>query len=96
MFRLRSKTIWVKENFANAYLHNNMLCDLCKLFPCTQSHILHCPKLTTTIVVDNKLKLNENYLYGNVEQQLVYVKIFKLFWDLREKIVAEQSDDEEI
>ena len=48
------------------------------------------------MVVDNKLKLNENYLYGNVEQQLVYVKIFKLFWDLREKIVAEQSDDEEI
>ena len=96
LFRLRSKTIWVKENFANAYLHNNMLCDLCKLFPCTQSHILHCPKLTTTMVVDNKLKLNENYLYGNVEQQLVYVKIFKLFWDLREKIVAEQSDDEEI
>ena len=47
------------------------------------------------MVVDNKIKLNESFLYGSVEQQLVYVKIYKLFWDLREKVVAEQSDEEE-
>ena len=54
LFKLRSKTILVKENFKNAYLNNDMLCELCLLFPCTQSHPLQCPKLNTNLLVDNK------------------------------------------
>ena len=95
MVQVKIQNYLGQGEFPYAYLHNNMLCELCKLFPCTQSHTLHCPKLTTTMVVDNKIKLNESFLYGSVEQQLVYVKIYKLFWDLREKVVAEQSDEEE-
>ena len=33
LFKLRSKTIQTKDNFPNAYLNNNMLCELCQLFP---------------------------------------------------------------
>ena len=88
LFRLRSKTLSVKENFKNAYLNNNMLCDLCSLFPCTQSHPLQCPKLNQTIIVEEKTILNDNFIYGSVEQQLVYVKIFKHFWELRENLLS--------
>lgn len=52
LFKLRSKTVQVKANFKNAYLNNDMLCDLCKLFPCTQSHLLQCPQLNLSLVVD--------------------------------------------
>ena len=84
LFQLRAKTVSVKENFKNAFLNNNMLCDLCKLFPCTQSHPLQCPLLKTRIMVDKKLDLSDKFLYGDVDQQLVYVKIYKQFRDLRE------------
>ena len=49
LFKLRSRTIQTKENFQNAYLNNDMLCELCKLFPCTQFHPLQCPSLMTKI-----------------------------------------------
>ena len=93
LFKLRSKTIWVKDNFRNAYLDNDMLCDLCKLFPCTQAHPLQCPQLMTTMIVDKKLNINDNFIYGDVDQQLVYVKIYKQYWELREQLLLEQSED---
>ena len=75
------------------YFNNDMLCDLCKLFPCTQSHLLQCPKLTTSMVVDKKVDISDSFLYGDVDQQLVYVKIYQQFWDLREQMLAEQNED---
>ena len=82
----------MKENFKNAYINNNMLCDLCKLFPCTQAHPLQCPMLKTRIIVDTKLNLNDKFLYGDVDQQLVYVKIYKQFWDFRVELIAVQAN----
>ena len=70
LFRLRSQTIQVKEIFSNAYFNNDMLCDLCKLFPCTQSHILQCPELTPMFMVDTKLNISDAWIYGTVGQQL--------------------------
>ena len=88
LFSLRSKTVLVKENFKNAYQNNNMLCELCQLFSCTQSHPLQCPKLNTKIIVDKKIKLTEQFIYGDVDQQLLYVKIYKQFWDLRTEMLS--------
>ena len=93
LFKLRSKTVWVKGNFPNAYLENNMLCELCRLFPCIQSHPLQCPKLTSSLIVEEKLNISEKFIYGYVDQQLLYVKIYKQHWDLREKRLKEQSED---
>ena len=93
LFQLRAKTINVKENFKNAYLNNDMLCDLCRLFPCTQSHLLQCPKLKTRMIVDQKLNLSEKFLYGTVDQQLLYVKIYSQFWDLREQLLTEETNE---
>jgi hypothetical protein len=70
-----------------------MVCDLCRLFPGTQSHPIQCPKVTTSMMVDKRLDISDNFLYGDVDQQLVYVKIYKQFWDLREPMLAEQNED---
>ena len=90
LFRLRSKTISVKQNFPNAYMNNDMLCDLCNLFTCTQEHPLQCPALAGSLVVDKSVKLTERFIYGSTEEQLVYVKIYQHFWDLREKLLKEK------
>ena len=81
LFKLRSETINVKKNFANAYLNNDMLCDLC--------HVL-----SGTLVVDKSVDLIEKFIYGTVEQQVVYVKIYKHFWDLREKILDKNTEND--
>ena len=93
LFQLRAKTVLVKENFQNAFFNNNMLCDLCKLFPCTQSHPLQCPKLLTKIIVDQRVNLSDKFVYGDVDQQLLYVKIYAQFLELREKMLSEQENE---
>ena len=90
LFSLRSRTILVKENFKNANYNNDMLCELCKLFPCTQSHITECPQLRTQIVVDKILKISETFIYSDVDQQLVYVKMFNKFCELRKHKLNEE------
>ena len=90
LFKLRSRTVQVKDNFKQAYLDNNMLCELCQLFPCTQAHPLQCPKLTVNLIVDRSLNLNEKFIFGTTDQQLLYIKIYKEFWDLRESIMNEK------
>jgi hypothetical protein len=90
LFKLRSRTIQTKENFQNAYLNNNMLCELCKLFPCTQFHPLQCPSLMTRIMVDENVKISEKHVYGSVDQQLLFVKIYTQFWDLRQDIMQDK------
>ena len=90
LFKLRSKTVFVKDNFKNAYQNNDMLCELCKMFTCTQTHPLQCPELIINLVVDKTLNLNESFLFGSVDQQLIYVKIYKQFWDMRENILSKK------
>ena len=43
------------------------------------------------IVMDSTVKISENYVYGDVDQQLLYVKIYKEFWDLREKLLEKEE-----
>jgi hypothetical protein len=91
LFKLRSRTIQTKENFQNAYMKNDMLCELCKLFPCTQFHPLQCPSLLMTrIMVDKNVNISEKHVYGSVDQQLLFVKIYTQFWDLRQEIMQDK------
>ena len=43
------------------------------------------------IVMDSTVKISENYVYGDVDQQILYVKIYKEFWDLREKLLEKDK-----
>ena len=84
LFKLRSKTLDVKENFKG--LSNNLWCTSCGLFRETQGHLLQCPELVSTLnYLDVKpSKLNENFIYGNIEQQQQMVKIYTDVLDERE------------
>ena len=92
LFKLRSRTIQVKDNFKNAYINNDMLCVLCKMFRCTQSHILQCPSINSKIIVDKKQTISEKFIYGSVDEQLVYVKIYEQFWGIREEMINDQEN----
>ena len=80
----------MKQNFPNAYVNNDMLCDLCNLFPCTQEHHLQCPVFAGSLVVDKGGKLTEKFNSWSTNEQLVYVKIYKHFLDLRDKLLKQK------
>ena len=86
LFKLRSKTLDVKENFKG--LNSNPWCISCGLFPETQSHLLQCPQLVIDLTyLDIKAStLNENYIYGSLKQQQMIVKIYSDILEVREKL----------
>ena len=91
LFKLRSRTVLVKDNFKNAYLNNDMLCELCNLCTCTQSHPLQCPRINSRIIVDNQTNVSDKFIYGTVDEHLLYVRIYKQFWDIKEEMISEQK-----
>ena len=85
LFKLRSKTLDVKANFKG--LNSNPWCISCGLFPETQSHLLQCPQLVIDLTyLDMKASsLNENYIYGNLKQQKMIIRIYNDIIEVREK-----------
>ena len=69
-------------------LNSDMICDLCKLFTCTQEHVLVCPVLVhKCTVVNTSIRIEHNFIHGSVDQQLLYVSVYSKFWDKREAIL---------
>ena len=91
LFKLRSKTIEVKANFPG--IGNNNLCISCGLFPETQAHLLHCSVLTSKLsyVWDNTSVLNEDDIYGSIENQKVIVNIYTDLLAIREQLKNEHQ-----
>jgi hypothetical protein len=95
LFKLRSKTLDVKENFRG--LNNNPWCISCGLFPETQSHLLQCPQLVIGLKYPNlkTSRLNENFIHGNMEQQQMIEKIYSEVLEIRENFLQTLENDEE-
>ena len=89
--------MWVERSrgeskgFKGSQGDNNMLCNLYGIFLCTQMHILQCSKLTIYLVVDQSVQLSEKCIYGKVDKQLIFVKIYNQFWKLRGKIMNDNK-----
>ena len=85
LFSLRSRTIETKENFRNKY--NDNLCDICKLFLCTQAHILQCPEIVKNTSYKNQEKMAPEMIYGNTDQQLKIIKVYQENLSIREHLL---------
>ena len=44
--------------------------------------------------MDKKVTLSDKDIFGSVDKQLLYVNIYKQFWELREKTLSEMKDDD--
>ena len=86
LFKLRSKTLDVKQNFLGQ--HKNPWCTSCGLFQETQSHLLQCPELVPQLkyLSGKTSTLNENFVYGSIKQQKMIVKIFGDILEIRENL----------
>ena len=86
LFKLRSRTIQVKNNFRNAN-QDNLQCELCHLLICTQEHVTACPQLTQKIRIVNTAKVKHSDIFGNVDRQLTYIRIYNQFWQERISLI---------
>ena len=93
LFALRSRTLDVKGNFKNQ--NSNPWCISCGLFQETQGHLLQCPPLVQNLnyLQGQSSKLDDKYIYGNIEQQIEIVNIYSDILEEREKQQRLNTDD---
>ena len=86
LFKLRSRTLDVKQNFKNQ--HRDPWCLSCGLFQETQSHLLQCPALVPKLsyLIGNHSNINENDIYGSLEKQETIVKVYRDLLEMRENL----------
>ena len=88
LFKLRSRTLDVKQNFKN--INQYPWCRSCGLFAESQGHILQCPELTKHLSYLVASKLDENDIYSDVEKQLIITKIYSDLLEIREKVTRNE------
>ena len=86
LFRLRSRTLDVKKNFGGK--HENLWCTSCGISQETQGHLLQCPPLVKNLkyLVGSSSELNENDVYGSLEQQIRIANIYSDILQERENL----------
>ena len=91
LFKLRSRTLDVKANFGAK--SDNKWCISCGLFEENQGHLLQCPPLIRNLkyLTQKASQLNENHIYGNLEQQIQIVNIYSDILEERENLKNQQE-----
>ena len=91
LFKLRSRTLDVKENFRNK--DKDPWCISCGLARETQSHLLECPEILKKLgyLADKNTKYEENFIYGSLEEQEIIINILKIRDELKTKIIDESN-----
>ena len=77
-------------------MYQDKLCKTCKLFPEMQAHLLQCPQIAPKLKLlglQGK-KIDENYVYSTVENQLQIVKIYKEVLEIRQSIIEDEEHEE--
>ena len=94
LFRLRSRTLNVKNNHKSSY-KENMWCRTCHLFSETQEHILHC-----SVIRDKVKHLNidfnsvtYNMIFGSMDNQEKLVKIYQIIVQARNDILKPKPNE---
>ena len=81
---LRSQTFNCKENFKWKF-SDNLMCDLCYIFPCSMSHILRCSVIlqNSNVTQADISSISLNMIYGGVEDQLTFICTYQKLVDTR-------------
>ena len=92
LFKLRSRTLDVKQNFKNQ--NQSPWCLTCGLFPETQGHLLQCPEIVTKLNYLKGIasKLNENDVYSSIPKQEIIVNIYTDIIEERNNIINNVID----
>ena len=81
LFKFRTRTFLVKNNFRNNYKNTNILCPLCEKFDDSQEHLFDCEKIKERCQNTDEYKLKDIFtddtqkLYNTTKKLIEIVKI---------------------
>ena len=88
LFRLRSRTLEIKGNFPGQF--QDLICKTCGLADETQCHLLQCEAIASKLgyVQQQISDFDEHLIYGNSEEQTVFVKVFSDILEARDALLS--------
>ena len=90
---LRSKTLNVKGNFKTQ--NQSPWFISCGLYQETQRHLLQCPPMVTNLqyLKGRTSKLEDKFIYGNIEQQHMIINIYSDILEERENLQHKRNNE---
>ena len=93
LFKFRTRTFLVKNNFRNNYLNTNTLCPLCNREEDTQEHLFQCKNILEQYQLQCTYQYNDIFSKDN-ETLLGVTKELKNLVDIRMKLVHPDEEEE--
>ena len=90
LFRLRSRTISVKDNHSSSY-KANMSCRTCFLSTETQEHVFLCAEIRRKLPDMTYDEVNYQMIFGKLEDQEKFTKIYHLMLEARTDMMSSPS-----
>ena len=88
LFKFRTRTYMVKNNFRNNYRNTNIICPLCEISDDTQEHIFRCYQLKKSYTV----KFKPEDIYSNNSVTLLQVaKELKQLTNIRQSLLNPET-----
>ena len=84
LFKFRTHMYSVKENFEN--LHRNMLCDLCYVSNCSQSHLFQCPIIRAFVPEIEVKGIKYEFIFGKTNEMKLVANILEKICKIREVV----------
>ena len=86
IYHVRNRILDVKANYKNKY--DDLLCPVCSLPNSvdSQEHLLHCPKLVDTMLVQGVPRY-EDIFSSDVEKQVTIATAMQKLWTMRKSIL---------
>ena len=91
LFKLRTRMVQVKANFANGH-KDDMWCRLCLLFSETQQHLLECPVIRANL--KNTISFQEldiEMVHGTISNQEKFAKKYHLIIQKRKDLLEKEG-----
>jgi hypothetical protein len=92
LFKFRTRTYLVKNNFRNNYKNTNILCPLCEQHDDTQEHILTCEK--TIGEINNFACIYDDIFSIDMDRLYNVACCLKKLHETREKLLKENKSDD--
>ena len=90
LFKLRTRTIDVKDNQESSY-KNNMWCRTCCIVKESQQHIFECHAIRKKLHYVNFQNCNYQMIFGKLDDQVKIAKLFQLVLNARDDLINNGS-----
>jgi hypothetical protein len=89
LFKFRTRTFLVKNNFRNNYRNTNILCPICELQDDTQEHLLECFRIIEVYQREVNVKIDDIFS-GDVDTLFNVAKVLKDLVEIRNSLLQNE------